>query len=82
MDINVKHLQIKNRCVSANPTDPDFCAYPEVFIAFLKENKKIFYPFSGKWTYDLKYVNTATIIFNLPYVLILNVCHYLVFEMN
>ena len=42
--------------------------------------------FSGKWTYDLKYVKTATIIFkitlfNLLYVSNFGVCHYLVFEM-
>ena len=43
--------------------------------------------FSGKWTYDLKYVKAATIIFkitliNLVYVLNFSVCHYLAFEMK
>ena len=82
----------KNSCVSANPTDPDFLCRPCSFYCHFERKEKDFHPyrplkFSDKWTYDLKYVKTATIIFkitlfNLLYVLNFNVCHYLVFEMN
>ena len=43
VSLRIRRLNIRpeKSCVSTNPTDPDFCADPAVFIAILKENKKI-----------------------------------------